>query len=111
MKILRLTRHPMVPEQKTELARIFGDTEIVEVDERVPDVERVKQLVADHGADVLDAILPLKLIADLTHPKSGFSTPVIRAVTRREELAGAEPLFHFSHYEKYIRVEIVVERL
>ncbi len=101
----------MVPEQRTELTRIFGDMEIVEVDERVPDVERVKQLVMEHNADVLDAILPLKLIADLTHPKSGFSTPVIRAVTRREERAGQEPLFHFSHYEKYVRVEVVVEKL
>lgn len=113
MKILRLTRHAATDEQLTELRRIYGDqAEVSEVSETVPDAGRVKELVAEHGADVLEAVLPLPLLADVVHPKFGVQIPVIRAVTNRvigED--GQKATFVFSHYEGIKEVKIVVERL
>lgn len=116
MRILRLTRHPVVPEQLAELRRIFAKPgeflEIVEVSETVLDAARVKALVDEHGADVLEAVLPMPILADLTHPKSGLSVPLIRAITRRElSEDGTKTAFAFSHYEKVIKVEVLSERL
>ena len=116
MKILRLTRHTATPEQISELARIYGrpesPVEIVEVSETVPDAGRVKELVREHRAVVLEAVLPMSILADLTNHKSGIEIPIIRAITKRElREDGTKTEFIFSHYEKVIRVEVLTERL
>ena len=112
MKILRLTRHEAGPEQRAELNRIFGaEAEIVEISKTVANAEEVKQLVAEHQADVLEAVLPLNIVADLLNPRTGLQAPVIRAITKRELREDGSAVFHFSHYEKLVKVEIVTERL
>ncbi len=116
MRVLRLTRHTATPEQETELRRIYGrpgeSLEIVEISETVPDAARVKALVAEHGADVLEAVLPMPILADLTNPRTGLTVPLIRAITRRElSEDGTKTAFAFSHYEKVIKVEVLTERL
>ena len=112
MKVLRLTRHPADEAQLSELRRIFGEeVEVVEVAETVPNVERVKAIVAEHGADILEAVLPLPLLAECVGPK-GLSIPVIRAITiRKLDESGGNATFTFSHYEKVVKVEVVTERL
>ena len=111
MKILRLTRHAIVPDQLIELQYIFGDdAKIVEVSETVPNAARVVELVREHAADVVEAVLPLPLMADLL--KIIGDVPVIRAITRREfDATGTKASFVFDHYERIVRVEVVTERL
>lgn len=110
-KILRLTRHPIVPEQLAELKRIYGaDAEIVEVSETMPNAARVVELVREHSADAVEAVLPLPLMAELL--KVIGETPVLRAITRREfDATGIKTMFVFDHYERIIRVEVVTERM
>ena len=113
MKVLRLTRHGATPEQLDELRRIFGDDCVVtEVSETVPDAARVTAICAEYGADVLEAVLPLPLMAEVVNPRTGVGIPVIRAITNRMlDASGEKAIFAFSHYEKVIKVEVVTERL
>lgn len=82
MKILRLTRHAAVPQQVVDLQRIYGtDVEIIEVSETVPHAARVIELAQEHSADVIEAVLPFPILADLL---KSTSVPVIRAITRSD---------------------------
>lgn len=112
MRILRLTRHSATTEQLAELLRIFGsDVDIVEHDETVSGAPRVSELVRETAADVLEAVLPLPILAEVVGPR-GVGIPVIRAVTRREiGEDGTKAIFVFAHYERVLKVEIVTERL
>lgn len=110
-KILRLTRHAAEPVQIAELRRIYGaDSEIVEISETVPNVDRIRELVVEHGATVLEAVLPLPLMADAVGPR-GVKIPVIRAITKRVLAPDGSATFPFQHYEKVLKVEVVTERL
>lgn len=111
MKILRLTRHTVTPDQLAELHRIYdSNVEIVEVSETVPNATRVVELIQEHSADVVEAVLPLPLMSELL--KIVGEVPVIRAITRREiNAAGEKAQFVFDHYERIVRVEVVSERL
>lgn len=112
MRILRLTRHEASSEQLAELRRVYGaDSEIIQIFETVPNAQRVREMVGEAQADVLEAVLPMTLIAELTDPRSGVKFPVIRAITRRELIADGSAIFHFDHYEKVVKVEVVTERL
>lgn len=110
-KVLRITRHPMVQGQRAELEHIYGsDLEVIEVAEQV-DAARVKQLAEERGADVVEATLPMAIVAELTKPKGGLGVPLIRAVTEREEKEGQPTIFHFKKYVLLKKVEIVTEDL
>jgi hypothetical protein len=112
MRILRLTRHPASSEQLTELSRIYGEVEVVEVSETVPHVERIKELTAQHNANVLEAVLPLSMMAQCLDPRNGLGIPIVRAVMERTLSAdGSDATFQFSHYVKMVKVEVVTERL
>lgn len=112
MRILRLTRHEAGAEQVAELHRIFGaDCEIVQVSETVAGVERVRELVQEHHTDVLEAVLPLPLMAEVVNPRSGIGVPVVRAFTKRVLAEDGSVSFPFQYYEKVLKVEVVTERL
>lgn len=119
MKVLRLTRHPMDDRQKAELQRVCGlllgcepaQVEAVEIAETVPDVERVKAIIAEHGAHVLEAVLPLPLMAQCVDTRNGVGIPVLRAITIRKLESDGTATFDFSHYERIVKVEVVTERL
>lgn len=112
MKVVRITRHPATPEQLNELRRIFGEVEIVEVSETLPNdprtaVQRFDEIAKD--ADLVEVVLPLNLLdAILRH--SRFQGRIIRAVMNRTVVEG-ESMFSFSHYEEILKVEIVTQRL
>ncbi|HXF44076.1 MAG TPA: hypothetical protein VNK70_01275 [Candidatus Paceibacterota bacterium] len=111
MLVLRLTRHPATPEQVAALQRIYGsDVEIREHSETVPNAARVKELVAEYGADVLEAVLPLQMVAEVLREVP--DVPLIRAITNRVfDETGQKAAFVFSHYERVTKVEVVTERL
>jgi hypothetical protein len=113
MRVVRLTRHVASEEQLRELRRIYGeDVEVVEVSETVPNVGRVKEIVIEHGADVLEAVLPLPVIAEAVNPHSGIGIPVIRAkMTRILDESGSNATFTLSHYEQVERVVVETKRL
>ncbi len=112
MRILRLTRHPANVAQLKELDRIFGgDAEVIEVSETVPSGERVKELVKVHQAQVLEAVLPLPILAEVVHPKTGVQIPVLRAAMVRDLKPDGSAAFTFSHYEKVVRMVIETEQL
>ncbi|HVZ11874.1 MAG TPA: hypothetical protein VG965_02485 [Patescibacteria group bacterium] len=111
MKILRLTRHKVTEAQINELHRIYGDIEIIQISENVPTAARIQELIAEHSADVLEAVLPLTLIADYFKP-GGITVPLIRAVMDRHVATGEDrTTFTFSHYERILKVEVHTERL
>lgn len=117
-KVLRLTRHPMSPEQKADLERIYGvDVTIVEVAAVLSEDEaktltaaKVKELVETMKPDAVEATLPMPMIAELTGPR-GLRVPLIKAITEREEREGEATVFKFKHYEQVERVEIVTKIL
>jgi len=112
MKVLRLTRHPAEEVQKAELRRIFGaDCVIVDHSETVPGVERVRELVREYQADVLEAVLPLPIMAEVVNPRTGVGVPVVRAITKRVISEDGEVSFPFQHYEKVLKVEVLTEQL
>jgi len=111
MRILRLTRHTADDLQLAELDRIYPDCDIVEVSETVPSVERVKELIAEHSAEVLEAVLPLPLLALCVDPRNGVGIPVIRAAMNREIDVASNAIFTFSHYEMIVKVVVDTQRL
>jgi hypothetical protein len=112
MRILRLTRHEAEPTQLAELYRLFGkEAEIIQISETVPGIERVRELVREHQADVLEAVLPPPLMAEATNARIGVGVPVIRAITKRVVAEDGSVSFPFQHYEKVLKVEVVTERL
>lgn len=112
MRILRLTRHPAERAQLLQLRRIYGEnTEVVDVSETVSGVDRIKELIEEHKADVLEAVLPLPILAQCVDSRNGVNIPVIRASMSREQGADGSVVFRFSHYERVVKVTIETERL
>lgn len=112
MNILRLTRHQLTPSQHTELVRIYGKNlthlTVITISETVPNAGRVMELVDEHKADVLEAVLPLPLLADVLFRGT---VPIIRAVMNRVIQDDGNIEFTFDHYERLHRVVVETERL
>jgi len=72
----------------------------------------VLALAEEHGADVIEAVLPPPLLADLTSSRVNTrGIPVIRAQMAREVDAAGNATFAFIRYERIIKVEVVAEPL
>jgi hypothetical protein len=115
-KIVRITRHEADAQQLTELSRIYGEIDVLSVNESLPGdaksaVIRFDEIVT--GAEVVEAVLPVNLLEAIlkfsAFAKNGGS--VIRAVMNRTTDSSGNALFTFSHYEKVVKVEVVTERL
>ena len=110
-KVRWLSRHQATEPQLAELRHLFGDdVSLTLVSETVPGAARVKELVAEHGATILVAVLPMPLVAELLG-KGGLEVPFVRAAMERELQGDGSAIFYFSHFEKVVKVEFVVERL
>jgi len=116
-KIVRITRHDAEDRQIEDLRRIFGeDAEIVTVSETLPTdprefTRRFDEIAAD--ADVVEAVLPVNLLA-VALKYSDFARrggQIIRAVMNREVDEDGNVNFTFDHYERVVKVEVVMERL
>ena len=117
MKMLRLTRHEMSPEQEADLLRIFGDgLEVETVSESLPAdtksaVARFDELAT--GCEVAEVVLPVNLLeAVLKFSKfSKSGGMLLRAVTNRNLDSDGNATFTFDHYEEVVKVEVVTFRL
>ena len=115
MLVLRLTRHPLEEGQEAALrqaaAYLTGcppeAVSIVQVNETVQDAQQVLALVEGTGAQVLEAVLPLGLLAQVVGPLRERGVPVIRAVMAREVTPSGEATFTFLGYEVIERIEVV----
>lgn len=116
IKIVRLTRHEVTPEQVSELNRIYGnDIEIVQVNESLPAnskdaVQRFDEI--SQNAHVVEAVLPVNLLEAILKFSQFVKLHgiIIRAKMNREIVDG-EAIFTFTGYERIIKVEIVTEDL
>lgn len=101
--MLWLSRHEPQEEQVSELERIFGEVEITQVSKTVSGTPEVLNLMQEHGAEELVAVLPIGLIAELTekgvHP--------IRAVMKRELNEKGEAIFSHDHFERIMQIGII----
>ncbi|MDW8068550.1 MAG: hypothetical protein RML46_06535 [Anaerolineae bacterium] len=115
MRVLRITRHPLQEAQKIGLRvaaqRLLGRDDEVEVIEHAGTIsspEEVLELVRKHQADIVEAVLPITLLAAVMElfRKEGLKIPVIRAVMERR-VAGETATFEWRAYEevKSIKVE------
>lgn len=106
-KILRLTRHPADDAQVAALKAVFGDNiVIVEISATVTGVAEVVALIAEHGATVFEAVLPLPILAEVLNPRNGISVPVIRAVMDRQISEDGTATFIFARYERVVKVVV-----
>ncbi len=113
MKVLRITRHPLAPGQGEALRQaawaLLGceDIEVQEHRETVQDAQEVLRLVEEAGASLLEAVLPIGLLAQVVGPLRERGVPVIRAVMAREVTPSGEATFTFLGYEVIERIEAV----
>ena len=105
MNILWLSRHAPQEEQYRALEQAFAPEPIrlIEVNKTVQSADEVINTMSDNGADELVAVLPINLIADLTHK----GVHPIRAVMNRELKDDGQVEFTFDHFERVDKVEIV----
>lgn len=105
--ILWISRHALSTEQLDDLRRIYGE---IAITQHADNVARVADLRGEiDAADVIAAVLPVNLLADLLRAAGG--KPVIRARMRRTLVPatdGGEPtaVMAFEAWEQVLRVEV-----
>ena len=119
--VLRLTRHEAGPDQlaalKRAVARLMGVQEadlglaVRQVSVTVLDVTDVVEMVKEAGVDVLEAVLPISILAQALPLLEEMGVPVIRAVMDRELQPDGTAKFNFRGYERLIRVIVEAEPL
>ena len=105
--ILWISRHPLTSDQIDDLRRIYGEVAISQHGQQVARIADIKDEIS--AADVIAAVLPLNLLADLL--RAAGDKPVIRARMRRTWAPapdGSEPVAMFEHeaWEQVLRVEV-----
>ena len=89
-KVLRLTRHPLQEGQDQALREaasvLLGaeDIEVVQLSETVSSGEEVVALVEETGAQLLEAVLPIGLLAQVVGPLRAVSYTHLTLPTNRE---------------------------
>lgn len=108
VNILWISRHALSTEQLDDLCRIYGGE--IAITPHADNVARVADLRDEIGAaDVIAAVLPVNLLADLL--RAAGDKPVIRARMRRTlepSPDGGEPtaVMHHEAWEQVLRVEV-----
>ena len=122
IKVLRLTRHKLTEEQRTELIRVAqklvgnsDEVDIIEHSETLPTdtrkaVARFDQLAIGYGADVVEAVLPVNIMEAILK-YSQADVPIIRAAMTRQLQDDGTVTWSFDHYERIIKVEVIVQEL
>mgnify|MGYP004659869589 FL=1 len=119
MKVLWFSRYTMTQDQLDDLRRIYGeDLEVKQVSSAVVSYKDI--LTVGDDCDVLAALLPPTILADLTNPRNN-QKPVIRAIVNRVPTGNKitnpatgklEDEFKSEHggWER-VKIEVVTERL
>lgn len=111
IRVVRITRHDATVRQVSELRRIYGrNVVIIKVSANIPNVGKIKEIIEQYKADVIEVVMPFERLAECFLPESGISVPIIRAITTRRMLNGVAN-FEFSHYVRILKVTLEVERL
>lgn len=105
--ILWISRHALSTEQLDDLRRIYGEIAVTQHADNVARVANLHSEIA--AADVIAAVLPINLLADLL--RAAGDKPVIRARMRRTLVPateGGEPtaVMHHEAWEQVLRVEV-----
>jgi hypothetical protein len=106
MNILWISRHDIDPKQRIELINIYGEHKLIHARCNIKDLEDILDLVKQHDAQEIVAILPIKLYQELAN--KGFK--IIKPIMKREKTALGIS-FQFSHFEKIDKVEVVSRKL
>ena len=118
--VLGVTRHSDMSSEHAEalqaaVTKLTGESgphQVAIHGETVKNASEVMALVEEHGAAVVEVVLPPAILADLTNPRNNPGTPVIRARMERElSEDGTTATFTFDVYERIIKVEVVIEEL
>lgn len=130
--ILWFSRHTMTTKQFEALKKIYGDFKIHQVDGTAPNVHVPFEAKITHEGEntVLDTVMPLKKLVqgydvvaavfpiNLKQQILPFmgDTPLIEAVSARVEDGLTEDgetkyKFVFQHWQKIVKVDVVVEKL
>ena len=113
-KVLWISRHNFTNEQKTDLIRICADE--IEVVHHTANVEDLYDLHTEiAAADVICAVLPIHLLAELRQ-MAGDDKPVLIAQAVRTLVPapdGGEPRVVFAHggWQRVTRLELVLDTL
>ncbi len=120
--VLRVTRHSLTEAQEEALRRavqqVLGLSDevsltVVQHSETVAGGAQVADLIAQHGAQVVEVVLPINILAELLGElkKRGLNNvPVLRAVMDRR-VVGGEVVFEFRGYEQIIEISVRTQPL
>ena len=103
-RVLWVSRHDLLEDQKKDLERIYGDVEIKRLNKSVQDIEEI--LEAGEDCDVLAVVLPQGILMDLVNPRNN-TKPVIRALINRIETGETVVNPDTGNEEKVVRPEFV----
>lgn len=117
-KVLWISRHQMTPEQLRDLERIAGgQVELNQYGESVMDIRELAPLL--HGVDLIAAVLPTHLLAQLLRLADGI--PVLQAVSERRATGRLlalpdgrrerEYAFVHAYWQQILRLELETVRL
>ena len=96
----------------TKLTNQQSIHQVIEHDQIVSDAKEVLNLIKKHRATVVEAVLPLPILAELMNPLINRSdVPIIRAVMEKTLGRLGEEAYTFKHYERILKVEVQVEEL
>lgn len=114
-RIIWVSRHAMTNEQKADLERIYGQTELIQYDETLDNIAPLLALDADVYAVVLSAALIADLIkatsAEVIQPVSGrvrTGRTVFNSATGRNE---NEYVYKHLCWQRIVCFEFETERL
>lgn len=114
-KILWLSRHEILPAQRKELERIFGDIEIIKHSEKVENDEHVINLIKKYNADEIVAVLPLSIIARIVErgikPIFAKMDVVDDDFDSERDVIHAGRHYRFSHFERIEQIKIISKKL
>lgn len=106
-RVLWISRHAPTQPQISELQEAFGPVDVIQESVTIGKATEVKDLMAQHGATEVVAVLPVNLLAELTR----LGIKPIRAVMERQLHADGSVDFVHLRFERVERVEIVTSPL
>lgn len=112
--ILWISRHPILPKQKQELRRIFGECEVWQFKNKVRDIAHIFELIQKSKADEVVTVLPLSIIMQLVERGIKPLYAVMKS-TNPEDAdyidEGTGRAYKFTKFVRIVKFEMVTEDL
>lgn len=120
-KVLRITRHVLEDSAQaealqaavTKLTGEEGPHEVLHHMEQVQSAKEALELARKCGAVVVEAVLPLPMVAEVVNPKVNTEGVAIIQARMERELGpdGNAKTFNFRGYKRVVKVEVITEEL